>query len=300
MHWEQVAQDLEDSLKRRGVAAVAALSAEGDSASQLRDVDQDLVPAMPMVPKGDYKTDFSKCPDNREKKSKHRSKNTPRRFPFNALVARPVTKKEIDRNPKAQAAMDAEWNRLKEKNVWDMSVVRDLKDVAWQAREKGKEIQFGWLFGICVEKNSELPLENKSRKYKGRVVFQGNRVVNQNWDVAVFQDMGNSPATMDASRACDCYGCIPTHTVQCADAEQAYIQADLKGNECWITLPPDQVPASWKKKYPHIRSPVVRLVKALYGHPDSGSFWEEHCDIRVRAQGFEAMGGHLAFNVLSP
>ena len=72
-----------------------------------------------------------------------------------------------------------------------------------------------------MEKNSELPIENKSRKYKGRVVFQGNRVVNQNWEIAVFQDMGNSPATMDASKACDCYGCIPDHNVQCADAEQA-------------------------------------------------------------------------------
>ena len=186
--------------------------------------------------------------------------------------------------------MDAEWNRLKDKDVWDMSVVRDMKDVASEAKSKGKEIQFGWLFGICVEKNSELPIDNKSRKFKGRVVFQGNRVVNQNWNVAVFQDMGNSPATMDASRACDCYGCIPNHTVQCADAEQAYIQADLKGNDCWITLPPEQVPASWSKKYPHMRNPVVRLVKALYGHPDSGSFWEEHCDTRVRAQGFEPMG----------
>ncbi len=213
--------------------------------------------------------DFNKRNENRGKKDKHRMKNTHRRLQFNALVARPVTKKEIEKNPKAQAAMDAEWNRLKEKNVWDMSVVRDLKDVAWQAREKGKEIQFGWLFGICVEKNSELPLENKSRKYKGRVVFQGNRVVNQNWDVAVFHDMGNSPATMDASRACDCYGCIPTHTVQCADAEQAYIQADLKGNECWITLPPEQVPASWSKKYPHMRHPLFDWLRPCMGTPCS-------------------------------
>ena len=87
---------------------VAALSAEGDSAPQLRDDDHDLVPAMPTVPLGDSGVDFSKCPDNREKKDKHRLKNTPRRFPFNALVARPVTKKEVERNPKAKAAMDAE------------------------------------------------------------------------------------------------------------------------------------------------------------------------------------------------
>ena len=108
-HWERMAQEFDDSLKRSGVATAAALSAEGGNASQLRDVDHDLVPAMPTVTKGDSGADFSKCPDNREKKDKHRLKNTPRRFPFNALVARPVTKKEIATNPKAQAAMDAEW-----------------------------------------------------------------------------------------------------------------------------------------------------------------------------------------------
>ncbi len=31
-------------------------------------------------------------------------------------------------------------------------------------------------------------------------------------------------------------------------------------------------------------------MKAVSGHPDSGSFWEEHCDIRVRAAGFEPIG----------
>ena len=53
-------------------------------------------------------------------------------------------------------------------------------------------------------------------------MFQGNRVVNQNWEAAVFQDMGNSPATMDASRACDCYGSMPGNKTEIADAEQAY------------------------------------------------------------------------------
>jgi hypothetical protein len=88
----------------------------------------------------------------------------------------------------------------------------------------------GYLFGICVEKNSELPAGHPSRKFKGRVVFQGNRVVDQNWQRAVFEDLGNSPATMDASRAADCYGCAPGHSIQQADAEQAYIQAESEGH----------------------------------------------------------------------
>ena len=39
-----------------------------------------------------------------------------------------------------------------------------------------------------------------------------------------------------------------------------------------------------------MRRPVVRLKKALYGHPDSGTFWEKHCDMHVRKVGFLPVG----------
>ena len=168
----------------------------------------------------------------------HRVKIGASPLPFNALVARPVSRKEIAATPAAKKAMDSEWARLREKSVWDNSTVREWSEVAEEARKAGKEVQFGYLFGICVEKNSELPEGHPSRKFKGRVVFQGNRVVNQNWEAAVFQDLGNAPATMEASRSADCYGCAPGHTVQMADGEQAYVQADLGGNESWICLQP--------------------------------------------------------------
>ena len=34
------------------------------------------------------------------------------------------------------------------------------------------------------------------------------------------------------------------------------------------------------------RKPVVILKKALYGHPDSGTYWEKHCDAHLRSIGF--------------
>ena len=73
-----------------------------------------------------------------------------------------------------------------------------------------------------------------------------------------------------------------------ADAVQAYIQATLRGAPCWIELPPEAVPneCNWGK----YRRPVVPLRKALYGHPDAGTFWEQHCDESVRAVGFEPIG----------
>ncbi len=181
--------------------------------------------------------------------------------------------------------MDAEWRRLRDKYVWDETTVREWADVASEARASGIEVNFGYLFGICVEKNSELPKGHPKRKFKGRVVFQGNRVTNQSWEAAIFQDLGSCPATMEASKAADCYGLAPGNDVQIADAEQAYIQAELSGTPCWICLPPEARPASWSK----FRKPVVQLRKALYGHPDSGTFWEQHCDKSVKKVGFEAI-----------
>ena len=191
-------------------------------------------------------------------------------FPFNACVARPVNKSEVNSNADARAALDVEWKRLRDKLVWDEVIVREWSDVAWEAQKAGFEVNLGYLFALCVEKNSELPLGHPKRKYKGRVVFQGNRVTNQNWEAAIFQDLGSCPATMEASRAADCYGSAPGHCIQIADAEQAYIQAELSGTPCWICLPPEQR----TEKTKGMRRPVVQLKKALYGHPDSGTFWE--------------------------
>ena len=101
----------------------------------------------------------------------------------------------------------------------------------------------------------------------------------------MFQDLGSSPANMDASRAADCYGCFPGHDIEIADAEQAYIQADLKGIETWVCLPWEARTESMKKS--GFARPVVRLKKALYGHPDSGTFWEDHCDKNARKVGFK-------------
>ena len=120
--------------------------------------------------------------------------------PFPAGVARPVHKPE--RNCKAaQAALKKEWDRLRAAKCWDESKVREWSDVAAEARAKGKKAHVGRIFEICTEKGSELPGGHPDRKYKGRVVFQGNDVKDENWDIALFGDLSSSPATMQAAKA---------------------------------------------------------------------------------------------------
>ena len=104
--------------------------------------------------------------------------------------------------------------------------------------------KFTWL-GYMVfvfEKHSELPKDDKRRKFKGRGVLLGNQVKNQNFEAALFQDLGNSPASFESSRWADMYGCLPGHNVQLADAIQAYIQASLTGVACWVELPDEAWP----------------------------------------------------------
>ncbi len=39
-----------------------------------------------------------------------------------------------------------------------------------------------------------------------------------------------------------------------------------------------------------MRKPVCRLRKALYGHPDAETFWEDKCEAHLKTEGFRAVG----------
>ena len=118
-------------------------------------------------------------------------------------------------------------------------------------------------------------------------MFQGNNVKNQNWDNAMFADLGSSPASMEAGRLVDAFGMRKGYTIQQSDAVQAYLQAKIRGKPTWAIIPQDQWPEAWKG----MKKPVCRLNVALYGHPDSGTDWEHHCKVSVNAAGFSAVGG---------
>ena len=133
---------------------------------------------------------------------------------------------------------------------------------------------------------------------------------NQDFEQAKFMDLGNSPATIESARLCDFYGCLKEHMVSVADAVQAYIQAELGGDDCWISLPMEAYPrarsGTTKPSHEHpdvlraqndcvhkwqtYRSPVTILRKALYGHPDSVTMWEVNWKQNVNSVGFARSG----------
>ena len=130
--------------------------------------------------------------------------------------------------------------------VWDESNVREKRDVAAEANRNNVIVHFARIFDLCVEKGSELPTGHADRKFKGRAVLQGNLVKDQNWEQALFQDLGSSPAAIEASRAADCYGMLKGHNIECADADQAYTQSYLDSpNKTWVSIPREQWPQKW-------------------------------------------------------
>ncbi len=79
------------------------------------------------------------------------------------LVAKDIPRKMWGSVQGAQEAVDKEWRRLRDQDVWDEDNPRGLWDVIDEAKRLNKQIHIGRLFDICVEKSSEL--EHKKRKY---------------------------------------------------------------------------------------------------------------------------------------
>ena len=204
----------------------------------------------------------------------HREK-TSAAMPFFSCVARPVGQSEIRSSPAAQKAMVDEWSKLVKNSVFDMSTVEEWATVRRAAQHTGETIHHGSLATIVVEKNAELPRSDPSRKFKGRTVFLGDQVRDQDWQHAIFQEIASAPAAMEAGRMCDFYGTIDGHTLSTSDGVQAYVQALLRGPKTWVEIPKAHWPKEWIGRY---ERPVVVLRKALYGHPNAGAFWESECN----------------------
>ncbi len=93
--------------------------------------------------------------------------------------------------------------------MWDETFVKEWRYVRHAARMRDEKANVGLVFGIVVEKNHELPEADPARKYKGRAVFQGNNVRDEDGNWAIFQELGSSPATMEAARCADAYWYVP-------------------------------------------------------------------------------------------
>ena len=98
------------------------------------------------------------------------------------------------------------------------------------------------------------------------------------------EGLGAAPPAMEDSRALDAKSCQPGYCQTVADAESAYLQAYLGSKvEVWVEIPYEYWLPEWIGVYTR---PVCLLVLALYGHEDSGGYWEEKSYNDVMACGW--------------
>ena len=207
------------------------------------------------------------------------------------MVTTVIKANEVQQIPAAKAAVQAEWDKLTKARCWILESVQEYETVRKNAIRDNRTAHFGRVFSLCGVKHSELPPEK--RKYKGRIVFQGNNVKDELGYAAVFTDQGSSASFLAASKLLDVVSMLPGCDGGQSDAPQAYTQALLYNGEddeveTWIFLPRDQWPRKWATTY---KRPVVRLRLALYGHPLSGLFWEKHYRKELLQLGFVPMDG---------
>ncbi len=95
-----------------------------------------------------------------------------------------------------------------------------------EAHRRGYDVHRGYVLAICADKlrvgAAIPPIQGPSRVPRkcncGPAVFDG----------AKFQDLGNTPATLQSARAADFIGRLPGHVLEVANAEQAYVQVEMQ------------------------------------------------------------------------
>lgn len=202
--------------------------------------------------------------------------------PF-AAVHLVLDRKEWHKHKGWEDAIQNEVNGLLANGVWSFDEVVSRDDLINQAKESKTDINIGRLMTILSIKNHESP---SISKLKCRIVFRGDDIRTQDNTLAVLQEAKVNPTGLVGLNANLAYGCCKNHSSTQSDIIKAYTQALLKSKvPTWVELSSELVPA----EFSHIRKPCVRLIKSLYGHPESGWHWNNRF-----AEVMSLMGGvHL-------
>ena len=130
--------------------------------------------------------------------------------------------------PDAKAAAVKEWENPEKNPAWQLTKVRNKKEVIDEARNKERKVHFASLMDLCHLRNSELEL--RYQKYKGRVVLRGDIVKDDPGSYAVFTEQGSSASRMTAAKVMDIISRLPGCDGQAADSVSAYTQ--IKKRRC--------------------------------------------------------------------
>ena len=143
---------------------------------------------------------------------------------------------------------------------WQMTKVRNKKEVIAEARTEGRTVYFASLMDIC----------------------RGDMVEDDSGSYAMFTEQGSSASQMTAAKVMDVIAWLPGCGGQAADAVSAYTQVKMEDAPSLLQIPKSERPDilirlskhKWPKSWSSMEDPVVPLERNLYSHPLAGLLWE--------------------------
>ena len=136
--------------------------------------------------------------------------------------------------------------------AWQLTTVRNKKEVIAEARNEGRKVYFASLVDLCHLKKSEL--EPQIQKYKGRVVLRGDIVKDDSGSYAVFTEAGSSPSQRTAAQVMDVISRLPGCAGQAADAVSADTQVKMVDAPSLLKITKSECPDIWIRLPKHERS----------------------------------------------
>eukprot|EP00971_Amphidinium_carterae_P336050 6472207-Amphidinium_carterae.2 len=156
-------------------------------------------------------------------------------------------------------------------------------------KRKFPHVTFSRVFTILGIKGIETP---DARKYKARSVLQGNNMLNTAGGPVFYTDASSAPTNMAAIRSVISHGILAGGTATQADGEQAFTQPLLPDDvEIWAHIPAGLQTPEQRDRASHLRNPVFRLLRPLYGWTCSGKLCEEHLDKCLKDVGWTPVEG---------
>ena len=137
--------------------------------------------------------------------------------------------------PAAKATVDKEWEKLEKISAWNLTKVKDKKEVIHDAITNSASIHFASLMDICHLKKVEL--EAKHQKYKGRVVLRGHVVKDDSGSYAVLIEQDSSVSQTTAAKVMDIMSRLPDCAGEAADAVFAYAHIKMEDAPKLLKIP---------------------------------------------------------------
>ena len=199
-----------------------------------------------------------------------------------SMVTKTLSPKDpLRHDPRAKAAIQKELSDLRGVPTWDEVNVME----GAQAAKDYPDAHFARMFAILGIKHYE-ESDESLHAWRARCVLSGDAIKTASGDWAIFNELGSVPANMTACRALLAAYCMTEGaSLLQSDCIKAYVQAEMKGPPTFVRLPRDWWPEAWKG----MRDPVCRLLRAVYGHPQSGDIWADKLTAELVKEGFQVV-----------